>query len=436
MLYVSVDPDGTIEEENEENNLAPAALEVTVPSLPDLSVSAESILLTPESPLQGDPVQISVTVTNLGTAAGTIPVRIYLGDPDDGGTLISARTLYGTLSLGQAATVDVELETVLLEGTHSIHVVVDPADIITESNEENNTASVDLPVLTAGMETTITSDKAVYDADEEVELITTAVDSAGVSRDLTWNLSILDDTRNLIAVIVQDEPVTIGAGASVSMTRTWNTGDSLAGGYTATAEFFENGRMIARSKAAFVIAPDPAIDSGVTADKIAYEPDEIATIQGAITSLSRNYIFENLTARVSIHAPDGDLIVTEDKQVRMLMPEAVISFNTVWDVAASPKGNYDITLEVVSGEDVLTESSSSFEVLGSGDTGSGLTATLTPPADAVCQGQRLDRAGLQAAAAPGGPVGLRVDPNKLVLTIRECLEMYGGEIRCAGKYQA
>ncbi len=388
MLYVSVDPGRAIEEENEENNLAPALLEVTAPSMPDLSITAENILSTPGNPLQGDSVQISATVTNLGTAVGNIPVRIYLDDPNNGGTLISARTIYKSLSNGQTETIEVELDTVLLEGAHSIQVMVDPAGIIAEHNEENNTANIEILIQTADLVTTIISDKATYDSDEDVLISITAMNTAGTGRNLTWNLFIADDARNHIATIVQGAPFTITPDTTTSLFGTWNTSVSLAGDYTATVEFFEDGRMVSQDTAPFLIAPNQVIDASVFADKIAYLPNDTATILGSITSLSRNYIFENLTAHVSIHDPDGDLMVSEDKQIRMLMPESVISFNSVWNVAQSPKGSYTVNLEVLSSDGkVLAAFDSNFEVLGSSDTGSGFTASLTPPPDSVCQGQ-------------------------------------------------
>jgi uncharacterized protein YkwD len=108
----------------------------------DLSVNPSDMDYSPSSPAEGVIVNISAVVHNQGlTDAYPVTVKFYDGDPDSGGTQIGTeQQVTHILVQGESATLNVLWDTTGKGGSHDIYVKVDPANIISESNEGNNKA--------------------------------------------------------------------------------------------------------------------------------------------------------------------------------------------------------------------------------------------------------------------------------------------------------
>jgi subtilase family serine protease/predicted amidophosphoribosyltransferase len=131
-----------VEENIQDNNDFTRTITVTL--RPDLSV--EDIDFSDNSPFEGASFQIFAEVMNSGgTAASTFGIDFWDGEPGIG-TLIGSKTL----ALGINATGKVNVTwTSPTGGAHEINVVVDPANIIDEANENNNNASEVIVVYSA-----------------------------------------------------------------------------------------------------------------------------------------------------------------------------------------------------------------------------------------------------------------------------------------------
>ncbi len=75
------------------------------------------------------------------------------------------------------------------------------------------------------------------------------------------------------------------------------------------------------------------------------------------------------------------------KPLAILTPGQLAELKTHWDTSTHPKGIYTVTLEVFEGTAVLSSSSTTFEVLGTTETGEGLTGMITATPDPVYQGK-------------------------------------------------
>ncbi|UCF07285.1 MAG: hypothetical protein JSW28_06430 [Thermoplasmata archaeon] len=108
----------------------------------DLTVGTSDIAFDPPSPSEGQLVNISVTIHNNGWSdAFPVTVRFYDGDPDSGGTQIGTeQEIPEILIHGEIASAQVQWSTADKGGSHDIYVVVDPGDVVTETNEGNNKA--------------------------------------------------------------------------------------------------------------------------------------------------------------------------------------------------------------------------------------------------------------------------------------------------------
>jgi len=116
---------------------------VSLQPLPDLTVS--SILVSPDSPVDGEFVQITATITNVGNRDASNVVVRFMVD----GKLITEKVAI-SVPTGRAEQVSTEWES--KKGTHTLKVIVDPTNSVNERNEGNNeaTKSITVSEKTAG----------------------------------------------------------------------------------------------------------------------------------------------------------------------------------------------------------------------------------------------------------------------------------------------
>lgn len=138
LLFVVVDPNQQINEFSEQDNSAFNLLDIL--SLPDLAIAPADINLTPPFPSLGDSVTLNAGVSNLGEQdADNVVVRMFDGDPDDGGQLLGTEQ---TISVAgnNGSTASVQFILTGNEEIRNLYVQVDPDNTIRESDETNNTA--------------------------------------------------------------------------------------------------------------------------------------------------------------------------------------------------------------------------------------------------------------------------------------------------------
>ena len=145
-ICVLVDPDNTIPELSETNNQACAPIDVRLLT-PDLTVSTTDLSFLPPPPfVEGANVSVTATVHNVGgSASGPTAVRFHLGIPPS--PQIGTDQPLPSLPMDGTATVTVSW-IAGPPGSHDICVLVDPENLVAESNETNNIACVTIEVLT------------------------------------------------------------------------------------------------------------------------------------------------------------------------------------------------------------------------------------------------------------------------------------------------
>lgn len=139
MLWVNVDPAGSVAEYNEDDNLAFRVLDVR--TLPDLSVSTGSIEVAPPFPRTGDPVLVTVEIANIGDqSAGAFEVELR----DAADQIIDSSNLSG-LPGGETTTITLSWVPAIV-GEQTMRVVVNASHAVAEVTWNNNVASVQVPV--------------------------------------------------------------------------------------------------------------------------------------------------------------------------------------------------------------------------------------------------------------------------------------------------
>lgn len=167
----------------------------------------------------------------------------------------------------------------------------------------------------------------------------------------------------------------------------WNTGSTPAGDYTVHASL-AGGQAVLDAYAGFKILPDRAIDAKTVTDKISYTANQPVTITSQVRSVSTNYIFQNLTAKITISNQQlATDVYTETQTISILLPDQLTELNTYWNTTTNPKGSYTVKLDVLEGAAILSTSLATFEILGSKDTGDSLIGTITALPNPVYQGR-------------------------------------------------
>jgi parallel beta-helix repeat protein len=151
QLTVKLDPTNTFKESNESNNQQVFNVKILdnggggggnkLPDLRPLGVSTDTTGLT-----TGNPVKINIQIENVGDAdASNVQVQLSVDDKN-----IGLKTI-ATITAGESATTSFSWDGTT--GKHTIRVVVDPGDLVQESNETNNIAEqqVDLSGTTSGL---------------------------------------------------------------------------------------------------------------------------------------------------------------------------------------------------------------------------------------------------------------------------------------------
>ena len=129
------DPMGQVFELDEGNNRARRI----VRSRPDLTVGYDNLTFAPTAPRAGDPVTVSVTVRNAGTAdASDVDLEVFDGDPAAGGTSIFQHRFDTLAASGNGG---VTFPWTAPAGRGTLVAVVDGGDAVLELSETNNEIS-------------------------------------------------------------------------------------------------------------------------------------------------------------------------------------------------------------------------------------------------------------------------------------------------------
>ena len=129
-----------IAEANTANDSVSLSFTVTASTLPDLAVTSTSLSST--NPVQGNSIKLTYSVADIsGAAAGATVARVLID-----GKLYASNNI-GALAAGGSSSISDTISTAgLTVGAHTITVVSDATNLVTESNEANNSATINFTV--------------------------------------------------------------------------------------------------------------------------------------------------------------------------------------------------------------------------------------------------------------------------------------------------
>jgi hypothetical protein len=175
LISAEIVPDPAIDDRNLSNNETSLSL-----LSPDLTVEGVS-----RKHLDGATYEVSATLVNIGSAAVTGPFTVTVHDLKiEGDSVIHEETING-LTAGESflLSLDYDYDLTLEGSTAEIFVIVDEANVIDESDEENNTRKLVVPSPDRDEPTIVAPDAAVFEATGPggaiVDLEVSAFDDSG-----------------------------------------------------------------------------------------------------------------------------------------------------------------------------------------------------------------------------------------------------------------
>ena len=169
-LTTFADCDEVIAESNEDNNTESLSVSIIKPLLPDLTITAFTANAT--SYETGKTMTFSVTVKNQGTAASG---SAYLSLSGNG--ISTTKQSIGSLAVDSTKQLTFSIPAPASAQTLTLTAFADCDEVVSESNEDNNTRSVTVeivkPLLPDLTVTSVTPAKASYRAGETVTISTT-----------------------------------------------------------------------------------------------------------------------------------------------------------------------------------------------------------------------------------------------------------------------
>jgi hypothetical protein len=223
-------------------------------------------------------------------------------------------------------------------------------------------------VLNSVFNSVLSTDKPVYQANEDVVTTARITNLSEYARTIDAKVLIEDSQGVFVKEITTLSSLNFNASEVKNFGNLiFNTGSTYTGDYRTHLVLYEGQKQVGEALTSFKIQPTIALTSKVTTDRISYTPNQTATLTSTITSGSANYIFENLTATITINdrAEQAPPLHTETQTIPILTPEQLTEFKTYWNTSTHPAGDYPVTLEVKDSSDNILSTSSSNIIISS-----------------------------------------------------------------------
>ncbi|HEX9189180.1 MAG TPA: CARDB domain-containing protein, partial [Vicinamibacteria bacterium] len=196
-------------------------------AFPDLVVPPAGIVSLPPVPLATRPAFLRLRVENGGeTDAGGVEVLVRVTGPG-GSLVVDTRATLAVVPAGEHASLLLPW-TPAVAGSYSVQVEVDPDARVEELSEVNNAAGRSVTVVAAeGIAAAIDSDRSSYPALATAHVTVQAANAGAPFTGLARTT--VEDASSGQVALLDERPVSLEWGKSVSFGLDWPVGTTLAG---------------------------------------------------------------------------------------------------------------------------------------------------------------------------------------------------------------
>ena len=314
---------------------APGAL------LPD---AATALAAYPPFPITGESVLISGEVENTGTA----PLEnctVILQRVAPGQVPITVLHTSVTLSAGASTSIQYNWNTNGVTGDFHWKLIADPAHVIPEEDESNNSTQILVPVRSSTVvEVDASTNHEVYFPGQSVDAHV-RVFSNGQPTDYLVETVVQDAAGFPVEQI--DSRILSHFGPGITeYDLTWSIPDIYPGDYKVHVRVSQSGIQAAADDAPFTLLPPMYISAHVNTDNTTYVAGDPVQVSGRVTN-SGETLVRNLTATFRVFSSSGSVVAQEVRQIDSLPVSTTVTLSWVWLSAGMPPGNYTVHLEVM-----------------------------------------------------------------------------------------
>jgi subtilase family serine protease/fibronectin type 3 domain-containing protein len=365
-------------------NTSPRSDEITViydtSNLPDISISAQDILIYPPNPKPGTEVLAKAVVRNPSTVdVENVAVELHLWDQAGELKLLKSDVIT-RLAAGSDGSTEVRFTAGTTPGSNTLIVVADPRDLVKELSESNNNATAEF-----------------YVTDKEELLMTTVVAQSRYTggRDVVIGVDLRNSgpaAEGKLEVLVEDEAgvkvaqveskdLALAYGAKQTLNYTWNTGATFAGAYQIHTVLKGTTGILAENRTPFAIVADMTLDARVVTDKAFYGPQENVLVTAHLKNTGTNGVIQKLVVKTKIINSLNEELSGNSREILNLLPGADASLSATWNTGLTVPGGYRAQVQVYLGDSLFTTAETAFTIAA--DAGVSGTVTAEPAVVAV-----------------------------------------------------
>jgi len=262
---------------------------------------------------------------------------------------------------------------------------------IVDFDRSNNTVMGNLPSIAANLAPTVTTDKPIYTEADQAVFTAVARNAGSFAHDAFVRFTVLDSAGGIVDVLPVGATVSVPVSGSASVSGLWPVAGILSGNYQVRADLYSPaGLLYGSATASFAVTASQALATGsrIGADRLSYTAAQTVQLTSRVSNLTLNAPQDDVRALTSVRSASGQEVFTRTETIAQLAAGAQLQYN--YGIAASglAAGSYQASLQLLGAQGtVLSQSTTSFSVLGADQTGIGLTGQLGANPGAVFVGQ-------------------------------------------------
>lgn len=308
-IFVQVDPANAIAETSETDNLASSRLWVATP--PDLAVFTADLVPSSFTPEPGTAFALEYTVRNLGEGStGPLTMAVYDGNPSAGGVLLGTQDLSGVSGAGsRTSTVGITLTSAV---AHTVYVVADSTNQVTEQSETNNQASVTVQVgatpmavdlAVTPMDVTLTPARP---QSGEIVQVTVRFRNEGTEPATGILVELFDGAPESGGTLLGSDTRALAAGEEQTLTATWTATVGIHDLYVVLDRTNQIVEIKETNNLAVVRVMPDLVDLAVSATDLAFTPPRPVIGDAVVLTVTVRNVGIRETGPFTVALYDGD----------------------------------------------------------------------------------------------------------------------------------
>lgn len=351
----------------------------------------------------------------------TFPANVTMSNPDrtptstvtaGDGSSTRLWKLTGVTEASQQVNFDLALKDMQVD---EVRAVAQQASLVFRNSfvAGSVTATISIPrvAATTNLVHSVATNKPSYtEADQAI--FTAPVFNGGTApRSGQVRFTVLDAAAQLVQTLPLPATVSVPGGGNVASVGTWPVAGVLAGNYQVRAELLSpTGLLYGTATASFTVtASQQQLDATrIATDRASYTAAQSVQVNSRAANLTGNVVQEDLRAVTVVRSASGQPVFSQTEAIAQLAPGGQRQYS--YGIAASglAVGSYSASLQLLNAQGtVLSQSSTAFSVLGTDQTGVGLTGQLQAMPSVVLIGQPV---ALNLSAANSGNTALASVP--------------------------